>query len=104
MKVAYDHVGDVLLIEFSSNLPVKTKTLHNDLMIVEYDAQGKLVTIEVVSACQQGMDPLNISIEQFTSDYPPQLPSESEIKIRSEAKKQVALASSRVTKSATAGD
>ena len=62
MKVTYDRETDTLTIVFA-NRPIKESDEHKPGVILDYDAEGKLVALELQYASQQVDAPWRIEYQ-----------------------------------------
>ncbi|WP_026451080.1 DUF2283 domain-containing protein [Aequorivita capsosiphonis] len=62
MKVRYDKAVDILYIQISES-KVEESIESKNGVIIDYDADGKLVGIEVLNASKNTLDPLKMVYE-----------------------------------------
>ena len=62
MKAVYDHNTDTLTVIFSE-APVSESDEDKEGVILDYDASGNLVSVEILDASKHVADPRSVTLE-----------------------------------------
>lgn len=62
IKISYDKEGDVLDIKFSEEGIAESEYIEDSGMVLDYDKDGKLVGVEVLSFSKRVKDKENIEV------------------------------------------
>jgi uncharacterized protein YuzE len=68
MRVRVDHTADAVYLNLTDR-PVKESEEVADGIVVDYDAEGRIVGIEILDAAKRTGDPA--VLQQFNFDLPP---------------------------------
>jgi uncharacterized protein YuzE len=96
MKMTYDHTGDVLYLELTTDIPVSTRWIDTQT-IAHLDVKGALAAIELLNVTRRRIDPLSFAIEHYTPKHPP-----ADVTAEEAVAYRVALAEARKEKQAQA--
>jgi uncharacterized protein YuzE len=62
IKISYDKEGDVLEIKFSEEAVADSEYVEENGLVVDYDRDGKMISVEVVSFTKRVRDKKDIEV------------------------------------------